>query len=346
MKGLFFVIFCFFMQATGYAEHTKYIELKNEKTGYAPRGFYISHVIDDREDKGPIGTMNGDELALGNGVASSVSNFIAGSVSQQKTAQPVDMHITLLNCKMKRRGSQWEITAEIETAFSIDGKALVEFAGRGNARTSSDPSEYLSSLISKAVINDMKQFEQWWVENKSNIALTASVKVNVTIARTTDKPGLFVYTLQRPLRYSDFKGPIENRAGNEAAATVSGIGLSYEGDIKNSQMVINITIFANFNTEQSWFRKSDEEPRVLAHEQAHFDITALYACRLANAFRTTNFTKENYLKLIEKMQQDNAVEVIKEEDTYDAETRHGILDDKQLIWQTRVREEVKKCGCF
>jgi hypothetical protein len=36
----------------------------------------------------------------------------------------------------------------------------------------------------------------------------------------------------------------------------------------------------------------------------------------------------------------------KEQATYDAETNHGTIRDKQLEWEKKISEQVRACGCY
>ncbi len=328
-----------------HAQHKKTIELKNEKFSYSPRQFYISKVVNDLKKGEFAGWMNEDHLEFKNGAATSFSTFIANNVRQNKSAQPIVLHITKLYCEITQKKGQWKINTEMGLAFYTGDAALVEFTGSGNARTGSDPIGYLSTLLKKALANDFKQFDDWWIENKGHVALSSNVKVNVSLARNSEKEDQIVYSAQQPLQINDFQGPHGSNP-SEAAATVSGIGIRYHGETLNSQLVIDVTISPYFRTSLSWFRKTEQNQRVLAHEQTHFDITALYACKLYNAVRAAKLTKENYDRVLENLQKQNEEDAEKEEILYDHETNHGTINNTQEAWQKKLKEEIRACGCY
>lgn len=345
MKALFFSLFILCNVAYANAQQVKYMQLKQEKISYPLKNFYISDVADDREDKGAIAVADGDKLEFKNGLAGSVKNYIDNNVRQNRNGEPVVMHISSLNCSITREEGQWKIEVGSCIVFYAGDKKLVEYSGKSNARTDAGPGDYIEGFMRKALANDLEKFDGWWAENKNRIATVSAVKVNVVMAKTTDKPDCIVYSLNRPLQTSDFNGVVEN-FGAERAATASGIGVGYSVETMNGQLVLQLTITPYFNHEQSWFKKGEQDFRVLAHEQAHFDITAIKACELANAIRNTAFTQENYAQLLAQLQRQNADASNREENTYDAETNHGIIQDKQEEWQRRITEEVKQCGCY
>ncbi len=333
------------IQPAVYAQHKKTFELKNEKISYSPKHFYISNVINDQEKGEFAGRMNGDQLEMKNGAANNFRLFIAKNIKQNKKEQPIVLHITKLYCEVNKRNGQWKINTEMKLAFYAGDMVLVEFTGTANARTSSDPASYLSTIVKKSLVNDFKQFDEWWINNKGRIPLISEVKVNASLARTSEKPDLIIYSSQRPLQVSDFQGPYGSNP-SEAAATVSGIGFRYSSEAQNSQLVADVTISPYFKISESWFRKTSQKQRVLAHEQTHFDITALYACKLLNDIKAAKLTKENYEKLLDELQKQNEASTEREENLYDKETNHGTINDKQEEWQKRLKEEIRKCGCY
>ena len=331
------------------AQNVKYIQLKQERITYVPNGFYISDVVDDREDKGSIGEINTggktQSIDLHNGVATSLKAFIANNVKQDRTSQPVTLHIKELYADVNKRGTQWNAVAKAGIAFYVGDTKVVELTGNGHGVMATDPGDYYESFIRRTIESDLKRFDDWWAQNKGSIVTRSSVKVNVSIARTTDKPDCIVYFLNRPLQVSDFQGPVEGQT-YEMAITASGIGISYSEQTQNGQIVIDLTIAPYFNRAKSWFKKEARSANVLAHEQAHFDITAIKACELAGAIRNTSFNRENYKQLLEQLQQQNGRESTEEEAAYDKDTNHGIIADKQMEWQKKISAQVRTIGCY
>lgn len=339
--------------AQGFAQDVQYIQLKQEKVAYTPKTYYIADVVDERSgissginDIGII-TGNGDrrKLSISGGVATSISSFLAGNVTQDRSAQPVSLHVSKLNFDVRKNGRMSNVDASVLFAFYAAGKKLIEYSSKGQGQMDSDPKAFIESFIRQAIGNDLKKFDEWWLENRDGVPTASEVKVNVQMAKTTDKPNSIVYSLQQPLQISDFQGRVDGQEF-ELAVTVSGIGVGYASSTKNGQIVLDVTITPYFNKATSWFKPAGRSTRVLAHEQTHFDITAIKACELVAAIRKASFTQDNYVKLLEELQMKNAQESNDEEVLYDKETVHGTIADIQASWEKKITEQVRSIGCY
>lgn len=102
---------------------------------------------------------------------------------------------------------------------------------------------------------------------------------------------------------------------------------------------IYYNVYALFDRKKSWV--SDKSPRLLTHEQLHFDIAELYA-RLARkkvAELTARGEKDvkTYNHEIQKiLRESNRVDR-----QYDIETLHGGLVEKQKDWETKIARQLK-----
>src|ERR1035437_8557454 len=188
MKPFFLILAILFEAFSLSAQNVKYIQLKQEKISFAPKGFYISDVVDDREDMASIGVIKAggkkESIDLQNGVATSLKTFINNNVKQDKASQPVTLHITMLDADMKRKGMKWDAIAKIAFTFYAGDTKVVELSGNGHAVMATDPGDYYESFIRKAIENDLKRFDDWWAKNKGSIVTNSSVKVNVRIGKT------------------------------------------------------------------------------------------------------------------------------------------------------------------
>ncbi len=323
---------------------TRYVQLKNEAVSYSPKGYFISGVVDDRTDKSLVGEVadagKKERIATQGGVAEAMKAFLDRDVIQNSSTLPVVLHIEKVDAQVKRQGSTWSTDVTVLFTFYTGDKKLVDFTIKGREQSDEDPAEYIEGFIRKALENDLKKFDTWWSQNKGNVATSSDVKVNVTVGRTTDRLIVFIYSLQRPLAIPDFVG-VPQEEVPELAATASGIGMGYTVKTQNGQLVIDVTVTPYFDRHGSWFKNAGKNPRVLAHEQAHFDITAIKACDLVNAVRHISLTQENYQKLLDQLQAQNTKEAGDEQATYDDETNHGTIEGKQLDWEKKIKDQVR-----
>lgn len=160
------------------------------------------------------------------------------------------------------------------------------------------------------------------------------VTATVTMERSSDQPNEIVYRKNTRLRLSDFQGSPEVKT-NEVALAYSGVTIRYSGSVKKGQIMLNIKLYAVFDRSKSWCLAKAKNDWTLAHEQRHFDITAINACRLYRALKEFSFTKnfeQEIKELQKKFQQLNE----EEQDQYDKATNHGINKTDQEEWNQKI----------
>ena len=139
------------------------------------------------------------------------------------------------------------------------------------------------------------------------------------------------------LVWSNFKGR-PNKMSQYHALTNSGI--SFETTYENGVMKLLVT--CSFNPMQSWVKPDKKSDELLKHEQIHFDITEVHARKLRKAlaehpWKQTTLEKDlnklfdKYLKMQDEMQHQ-----------YDEDTDHSNNADRQVVWNKRIEEELKR----
>lgn len=102
---------------------------------------------------------------------------------------------------------------------------------------------------------------------------------------------------------------------------------------------------ALFVKSKSYITKYSEY--VLKHEQIHFNICELYARKLRKKIKETNFKKvKNLTSEIQKMYGKISEEHIKEQDSYDNDTEHGLNSAKQKIWEDDITTRLKELDLY
>lgn len=85
---------------------------------------------------------------------------------------------------------------------------------------------------------------------------------------------------------------------------------------------------------------------MLRHEQVHFDIAAIYACRLKQELESTFFFPENFKEQLRNIYQSLNQATAAEQARYDMETLHGIDADAQARWETAIAGRLQDVACF
>jgi hypothetical protein len=138
------------------------------------------------------------------------------------------------------------------------------------------------------------------------------------------------------LAWTDFQGSPPS-AGNEGARTA--YGLYFAWSCRGAAFAFQVV--AALHPRRSWVkaavvRDARENPRILRHEQTHFDLTEVYARRMRRHFATLTrpcSRTDAELRAV-------ARQLVEEEKAmqrrYDGETNHGLRDDRQAAWNADV----------
>ena len=141
-----------------------------------------------------------------------------------------------------------------------------------------------------------------------------------------------------PLHFSDFKA---KPSGTWAGNTYSGITLAFSQDEKGIHLMVQCV----FLCKQSFLK--DTSLSLLHHEQLHFDLTELYRRKMMQQLSHKDFSKEkNIGAAIQKIYNEVNEQLNKEQDNYDKETQHGIIPDKQKLWEQNVQKQLKQLEGF
>lgn len=134
---------------------------------------------------------------------------------------------------------------------------------------------------------------------------------------------------ERKLAWDDFLCPPQKQ-GDAVASTSTSLGISYQ--VKNGVLAYKIT--CNFSKRKSWgLLRTDY---ILAHEQAHFDITELHARKLYQALYNYAFNPESFKQDIADIYGQIVKEKEEMQEAYDSETDHSRRKRIQYDWYQKI----------
>tara|TARA_B110000902_G_scaffold257354_1_gene325377 strand:+ start:905 stop:1414 length:510 start_codon:yes stop_codon:yes gene_type:complete len=136
----------------------------------------------------------------------------------------------------------------------------------------------------------------------------------------------------------------EKRAGYEFIKAMTHSGISYEVDVKEGLIVLNVEAY--FIYGKSWVMKGYKKPHLLAHEKIHFDISEIFKRRLdklCDRYRVDydTFIKRDYQEALQRDFDIIFDEMDKYQREYDEDTSHGTISFKQKKWEKDIREALK-----
>jgi hypothetical protein len=146
---------------------------------------------------------------------------------------------------------------------------------------------------------------------------------------TVNEDEMIPWQTQRKLNWDDFLSEPQKQ-GDAVASTSTSLGISYQ--VKNGELTYSIT--CNFSRKKSWGLLKTEY--ILAHEQAHFDITELHARKLYQALYNYEFKPETFKKDIAAIYEGIVNEKEAMQEAYDGETDHSRRKRTQFDWLEKI----------
>ncbi len=351
MRLFLFSILCCCTFGVSTAQEASYLPIENYKYAYNLASYAISDVVYVGPDPQQIGAVKQGgktvyTILLQPGITDAVKTYLSANTTQDPKQTPVQLRIQKLKADGRKTSNQCTIDATLVLGFYIGEKKLVEFTNSAHLVAPVYQTDSLSNFISKTIISRIKNLDDWWGQHKTTAVINDTVIATVTIAPSNEDKDKIVYSTTTPLKIADFKGDTSQSKGDEMAMTNSGFSMEFNSEVKNGTIYVHVTLCPYFSISKSWFKHAEQPDYLLAHEQGHFDITALKTCEMAETIRKTHFTKENYADLLKDFQTKFGNEAVAEEDKYDGETNHSIVVEKQLEWTKLLREQIAQSHCY
>lgn len=175
---------------------------------------------------------------------------------------------------------------------------------------------------------------------------TGQPSVQVVFETPAANKDAIYYAPGRMLQVTDFKGPVDE-ANPAAAVTFCNISIGINIHTANGKKEVKVTLSVFADASKNWMRPGQQANAVLlAHEQLHFEIAGIVACRLKEQIASTAFTNENVHEEIGRLYREAIASLHAEQEQYDNETAHGTVEEAQAKWRSRVAGELAGLHCF
>lgn len=169
--------------------------------------------------------------------------------------------------------------------------------------------------------------------------ISATAQFNIIIKWVPDKLSAkndtIYYNPQHKLVWNNFQGNPDKKSP-AAAVTESGFGYRMNVNAINNRVDVVINVFCYFDIRKSWVKNGMATDYALTHEQHHFDITYINACRFVQQLKQTHFTQKNFTQLVAKIHDENFEAMDKMQDAYDGETLNGRNKNIQQSWNKKI----------
>ncbi len=169
--------------------------------------------------------------------------------------------------------------------------------------------------------------------------LTLLFFVFSSILPSTIEDEKIIWNENHRLTWSDFRA--KHRLGiGYVASTSSGISFSYSSSERNGKIDLNITVHSNFYPESSWVSPEEASAYILAHEQAHFDISEIHARILRKKISETTFSKKIKKELTSLYNEVDKKRIAMQR-LFDKESDHSKIKEKEYEWEAYIKQQLE-----
>lgn len=345
MRVLFTTILLLLLNTIAWAQQPATISLTDVKVAYKPANFHLAHVVDKRENPNQLGNIKDGIIDLQGGVAAALKSYLDRNIAQDKSTIPITLQLNRFDITEKQVGRKRQFDLNVGIAYYSGSTKLIEYNGSSFTQSLTDAAPYIEKMIRENIANNLVEFDNWLAKNKESVTATPTVEVSVALINTTDKSERIPYTPSRKLSISDFKGtPDDSSPG--AAATMSGVWMDIEASKLYNHSKVKVTLSVYFDKDRSWMKPHGKNTQVLAHEQRHFDITAIKACELKQLIEQTTFSPDGYREELRALLRKNEDEGTAMQNTYDQETEHSTITEQQQAWNEKIASMLTQQNCY
>jgi hypothetical protein len=174
----------------------------------------------------------------------------------------------------------------------------------------------------------------------SAAAQNLSAVINYTTSPNLDDKSLIFYNGKRKLNWNDFKATANDNS-EAAALTSAGLGFNETFDYTDGKATLIVTVYCEFNPNESWVKPDGRNDYILKHEQHHFDISYINTLLFIKKLKEAKFTTTNYKQLIRDAYKEAGKKMFDMQNQYDTETHHGIIKEKQAEWSDKIDAELQ-----
>lgn len=150
---------------------------------------------------------------------------------------------------------------------------------------------------------------------------------------------LLLWHEHEALTWADFRGVVPPNMPMKAM-TSSGPQLQSGYKKQGQTITLQFEVTTTFSPNESWV-VDDARVRsiLLPHEQLHFDVEELFSRKLRKALQEYQYTA-NFLNEYTNVYYQLTAERDAYQAQYDLETNHSKIEEKQIEWNQKIREDL------
>ena len=336
-----------------------YIALQNERLNITPTEFYIHHIDDERSDNTLIGALlpvitdkgklpEAYKVDFKGGIAA-IKNFMEYSLPVDKTLRPLIIKLkAFIITESALGGGRVNGHINISVSFGLlrdeDFIPLGEYTGGAEYQRSAGTAQQTEPMLRSTLSNTIVYINNWMnAQAGNNPKLAKNVVVNFADYSEATEGDSIYYSVNRPLKWTDFEGTPRSSSKN-GAEIFAGIGYDEDVALKDGIFTITLSLKVYVPKSACWVNSGSQNAYSLNHEQRHFDIAKLVGEHFKKNVATEHLPPDNYDGPINILYLDALREMNKLQKQYDDETRHSINSYEQQQWNKRIDKELEELG--
>lgn len=325
------------------------------KVLFKPKNYYLSAVLDGRLDK-KIGLQTvkrqpgnikvSEEATIKGGAPAAIKQYVDEVVFKNKELKPVV--ITLKEYSIKETiTANGSVDGQVKLRLSFSllkeyGLAhLLDYQGGLHYVRANNSSEINERDLKAIVKSGLSYFDNWMdTYADSDEKLASTVSLRFSDFQDEAEGDTIYYSSSRPLKWSDFQS--KNRPkGNYAAMVMPGLAYEVDAKLVKGNIQVNIAVKAFLPKSMCWVGHDARTAYTLNHEQRHFDVAKIIAERFKQQLLSKKLNPDNYEAAINMQYLDAYREMNAMQKAYDHETRHGIDQLAQSMWNLKIDKQLK-----
>jgi hypothetical protein len=168
---------------------------------------------------------------------------------------------------------------------------------------------------------------------RSFLRITGIVFLFLPLLTLAQNEAFIEWSAIKRLTWNDY---MAEPSSNSDAAAITSTALGVEYHLKNNNLTYTIT--CRFSKKTSWGRHKTDY--ILQHEQGHFDITELFARKLAKELKAYKFNPRKYQDEVSKIYKKVMEEKEEYQNKYDKETDFSRNKQQQAEWLQKIKDEL------
>ena len=323
------------------------IVLKAETLPISPKEYYITGVVDERQDKKavaylfPAQATKAVPVDLKGGAQTAVQVYLRNGLPSNTKLRPVGIQLKQLsvteNAPIKGR-VEGRVMAHVVFNLQRDGQTVPLISHQGGIKYNRPAGQFdVVEPALRQVINEAVRYFDNWINQEAdrNELFAKSIKVNFVNYTLDAKDDTVFYTLRRPLHWDDFRAS-PTKESRYAAAVFPGFAYEGHNEVKNGVLHLNLTMKVFVVKSASWAKTAARDAYTLNHEQRHFDIAKLVAERFKQKIHPDSLTLSDYNSIMQYKYIESFREMNRLQEQYDRETVHGRDEAAQQRWNQKI----------